>query len=495
MRFFDWKRVVTCALFGVLCGCVGYSGEPGDGAVVSSWRLIADESGALIDARDPSLRPYPNAAAFDWLQVQIMESGKVCANDGNERWCGGPAQGIPYTVRGNVIADSLCMRVVDLFGAEVSEHCGLAARTPSEEPAEARCHEATTSSGAPCQICTDEGGQVTENTCVEVGEFTEPPATSTCADADIAVRLGAQLFVQSINEGFARMGLEAALAMPPEEMLAPFDEGDISLGDPSCADIYEYLDDEFSDDHVGTDDYVFGPEAMASCLERGNCRIGQLVTRSMAEACVSIPAGCDLHQVSRGIVGSGGYAVVTACPGEDQAAEFRTAIDDCVGSPLVLDLDGDGLALNGADAGARFPLFGGAYMSVGWIAGEGDALLAVDLDGDGAITRGAELFGEASGGGAADGFDALARYDHDGDGQIAGDELESLLAWRDDGDAVSEPGELIPVTDLGLSSIPLAAQPVWMTDATGNELGTQVAATLADGGTMPIVDVWFDIGN
>jgi hypothetical protein len=138
--------------------------------------------------------------------------------------------------------------------------------------------------------------------------------------------------------------------------------GDITLGKGTCEEVQDYLKSELSDDRPGTNGYVFGKEAVAECLGKGRCRIAQLVTRAMAEACTQIPSGARTYQFAQGITGGGGAAVGELCTGS--ASEIKK----CVGSPLVLDLAGDGLQLKGLDGGGTsFPLLGRRPLAVGWL--------------------------------------------------------------------------------------------------------------------------------
>jgi hypothetical protein len=286
------------------------------------------------------------------------------------------------------------------------------------------------------------------------------------------------------------MGIAHTMAAPGPGELRGFEEGDIDLGAPACADVLEYLDDEFGGDGPGDDDYVFGEDAIEECLEDGECRIGQLVSRSMADACTRIAPGCDLYGMSTGIIGGGGWAVNRLC-GDTRPAQ----IDECRGSPLVLDLAGDGLRLTGPEDGVLWGVAGNETARTGWIgAGGGDALLAMDVDGDGAITSGRELFGESTGGWAPDGFAALARHDANADGWI--DALDpafaELFAWTDDGDARTESGELRALPEVGIVAIPLTARSLGARDpASGNELGLEATARASGGREVPVVDVWF----
>lgn len=166
----------------------------------------------------------------------------------------------------------------------------------------------------------------------------------------------------------------------------------------------------------------------------------------------------------------------------------------CMGSPLVLDLDGDGVELGGQvefDLGAT-----GEPVRTSWPTG-GDAFLALDRDGDGAIGSGAELFGD--GPGDANGFDRLARHDDHRDGRIDRRDavFRALRLWVDaDADGRSAPGELHPLPTLGVAAIELDYHEQALVDRRGNQL-RQAGRFLrtadrraALGSTGAVVDVW-----
>ncbi|MAY99350.1 MAG: hypothetical protein CMH32_02355, partial [Micavibrio sp.] len=162
-------------------------------------------------------------------------------------------------------------------------------------------------------------------------------------------------------------------------------------------------------------------------------------------------------------------------------------------SPLVLDLDGDGVELHDIDETVTFfDLDGdGVLEATGWVAPD-DGLLAFDRNGDGVINDGTELFGDQ--GGAFDhGFAALATMDSNGDEIIdANDaEFENLLVWRDlNGDGISGEGELMTLSDLGIISISLEADDTGYADGM-NYISHTATFTFADGTEHSIVDAWF----
>ncbi len=122
-----------------------------------------------------------------------------------------------------------------------------------------------------------------------------------------------------------------------------------------------------------------------------------------------------------------------------------------VGSPLLIDLDGDNMAgvLTGVapdgvfekDKSVAFDLNGdGKKEMVEWLTPKADGLLCVDLDGDGLINSGIELFGTAHG--DMDGFERLQVFDIDQNGWIEGAEAANLSIWVDDGDGLCQEGEV-----------------------------------------------------
>jgi hypothetical protein len=168
-------------------------------------------------------------------------------------------------------------------------------------------------------------------------------------------------------------------------------------------------------------------------------------------------------------------------------------------SPLVLDLDGDGVETTAINNGAYFDHDASGFAeSTGWVSAD-DGLLALDRNGDGRISDGTELFGNQTlfpdGSQAGNGFQALTQWDGNGDGRIdANDAVWSQLQiWRDQNeDGYSEAGELYSLSDFGIVSLDTGySDATVFVDAQGNEHRQQGGFTRADGITGTVTDVWF----
>lgn len=176
----------------------------------------------------------------------------------------------------------------------------------------------------------------------------------------------------------------------------------------------------------------------------------------------------------------------------DTSVATLTLKDAGIRSPLVLDLDGDGIELLGLDAGTMFDMDNdGIADRTGWVAAD-DALLAIDLDGDGIINNQSELFGNTDT--IENGFANLAQYDSNGDGRIdASDDVwDRLIVWKDgNGDGISAADEMRTLGHWGIVSIDLNAAETGY-DLHGNWVTHDSNFTREDGSTGHIVDAWFE---
>jgi hypothetical protein len=167
-------------------------------------------------------------------------------------------------------------------------------------------------------------------------------------------------------------------------------------------------------------------------------------------------------------------------------------------SPLVLDLNDDGVLTSAQAAQHLFQLTPATPVVLkGWIA-SADAFLIRDLNGNHQVDNGAELFGMGtalpSGALAANGFDALAALDSNADGVInaADADFSALGVWQDaNGNGISDAGELSTLADHHIVQLDLNPRVGSSLDH-GNLLGLLSAYHTDDGQVHSLTDVFFD---
>jgi len=177
------------------------------------------------------------------------------------------------------------------------------------------------------------------------------------------------------------------------------------------------------------------------------------------------------------------------------ATHFRAS--QLSASPLILDLDGDGIEITQHTGAITFDHdANGIETGTAW-AGADDGLLVLDRDGNGNIDTGRELFGNntllANGQKAADGYAALRELDSNADGVLDASDaaFANLRVWRDlDQDGNSDAGELFSLNEVGVSQIGLSKAAFSQTLADGTRLDG-LGSFVIDGQTRSYTDAWF----
>ncbi|EFO30780.1 Na-Ca exchanger/integrin-beta4 [Roseibium sp. TrichSKD4] len=171
---------------------------------------------------------------------------------------------------------------------------------------------------------------------------------------------------------------------------------------------------------------------------------------------------------------------------------------DKVASPVALDLNGDGrISTTGVSTAQQridgqvgetiaFDIDGdGTKEQVEWITG-GDGLV-VDMTKIGANGEidGNALMGD-QGGRYTDGYQKMATYDQNGDGQLTGGEMANMGVWVDaNGDGDVDAGELRSAAEAGVTQLSTQRNDVV------NERGETLMQSSANNGQMLTEDVWF----
>ena len=328
----------------------------------------------------------------------------------------------------------------------------------------------------------------------------EDPNSSEVVNTDMAVEPETQVIGNSVVTTITGTGFDAELSVSSSQDIQVLKLG--ALGSLITQNASNNTDYSSVRKFLGSIDY----QKTAADISYISARSSDYFNESGSYVLKRLyaPNGAVHHAVafSGGSDGGGeaGISQVYGFNDGDPSAVYANAEKTL--SPLVLDLDGDGIETLSLEEGTYFDHdTNGLAEKTGWVAAD-DGLLVRDRNQDGVINDGAELFGSNTvlqdGSLAANAYEALAALDDNSDGVI--DSLDStfseLRVWQDsNGDGVSQQNELLKLGEVEIRSLNTGYQTTSVSDGKGNVIKQTSQATKEDDSTIQSADVWFGINK
>ncbi len=160
-------------------------------------------------------------------------------------------------------------------------------------------------------------------------------------------------------------------------------------------------------------------------------------------------------------------------------------------SPVVLDLDGDGVELLGIEEGVAFDWNRDTVAEAsGWVAAD-DGFLVYDYNHDSLVTNADELMLREYLPGAATDLEGLRAFDSNEDGVFSGDDeaWNDFGVWQDaNSNAITDEGEFFTLSDLSITGISLESDNN-SRDLDGNTIYGSTTYEREDGSTGEVGDV------
>ncbi|RDV07388.1 tandem-95 repeat protein [Sphingorhabdus pulchriflava] len=172
---------------------------------------------------------------------------------------------------------------------------------------------------------------------------------------------------------------------------------------------------------------------------------------------------------------------------------FQGGVTVNVASPIILDLDGNGIeTLSASESAARYDLDGDSLADdTSWI-GSTEGFLFLDRDGNGTVSNAGEFSFIDDVAGARSDLEGLRAFDSNRDGILSAldTRFSDFRIWQDkDGDGAAESGEILSFTQAGVRSIGLTGTAVNGTTQLGDvAIINRGTYTRTNGTTRQFVD-------